>query len=73
MNSDQLKGKWKQVKWSVTGKLTDDDSEISDGRHDQLIGKTQERYGTTRGADQRQIEQNSTWSSESDPTERLQG
>jgi uncharacterized protein YjbJ (UPF0337 family) len=71
MNSDQLKAKWKQVKWSVTGKLTDDDSDVSDGNHDQLLGKTQERYGITRVAAQKQVEQNSTESCESDTTERL--
>jgi uncharacterized protein YjbJ (UPF0337 family) len=60
MNSDQLKGKWKQVKGSVKerwGKLTDDDLEIIDGKHDQLIGKVQERYGIARDAAQKQVEE----------------
>ena len=41
MNSDQMKGKWKQMKGSVKerwGKLTDDDIDIIDGQQDQLIG-----------------------------------
>jgi uncharacterized protein YjbJ (UPF0337 family) len=46
MNSDQLKGKWKQMKGSVKerwGKLTDDDLDVIDGQEDQLIGTIQER------------------------------
>jgi uncharacterized protein YjbJ (UPF0337 family) len=60
MNSDQLKGKWKQVKGSVKerwGKLTDDDLDVIDGQHDQLIGTIQERYGIAREAAQKQVEE----------------
>lgn len=48
MNSDQLEGKWKQLKGSVKqqwGKLTDDDIKSIDGKKDILVGKLQERYG----------------------------
>ena len=51
MNSDQLKGNWKQFvgkakeKW---GRLTDNDWKIVEGKRDQLVGKIQERYGITR-------------------------
>ena len=51
MNSDQLEGKWKQLKGSVKekwGKLTDDDLDVIAGKHDQLLGKIQERYGITK-------------------------
>ena len=60
MNSDQLKGKWRQVKGSVKerwGKLTDDDIDVIDGKHDQLIGKIQERYGVARDAAQKQVDE----------------
>ncbi len=60
MNSDQLKGKWKQVKGSAKerwGKLTDDDIDVIDGQHDQLIGKIQERYGVAREAAQKQVDE----------------
>jgi uncharacterized protein YjbJ (UPF0337 family) len=60
MNSDQLKGKWKQLKGSVKerwGKLTDDDIDVIDGKHDQLIGKVQEKYGIAREAAQKQVEE----------------
>jgi uncharacterized protein YjbJ (UPF0337 family) len=48
MNSDQLEGKWKQLKGSAKqqwGKLTDDDLTSINGKKDVLIGKLQERYG----------------------------
>jgi uncharacterized protein YjbJ (UPF0337 family) len=60
MNSDQLKGKWKQVKGSVKerwGKLTDDDLNVIDGQSEQLIGTIQERYGIAREAAQKQVDE----------------
>jgi uncharacterized protein YjbJ (UPF0337 family) len=60
MNSDQLKGKWKQLKGSVKerwGKLTDDDIDVIDGQHDQLIGKVHERYGVAREVAQKQVDE----------------
>jgi uncharacterized protein YjbJ (UPF0337 family) len=53
MNTDQIKGNWKQLvgkakeKW---GRLTD-----VEGKRDQLLGKVQERYGITREEAERQI------------------
>ena len=46
MNTDQLKGNWKQIvgkgkeKW---GKLTDNDWQVVEGKRDQLVGRIQER------------------------------
>jgi uncharacterized protein YjbJ (UPF0337 family) len=60
MNSDQLKGKWKQMKGSVKerwGKLTDDDLDVIDGKHEQLVGKIQERYGIAKDAAQKQVDE----------------
>jgi len=60
MNSDQMQGKWKQVKGSVKerwGKLTDDDIDVINGKHDQLVGKIQERYGVAREAAQKQVDE----------------
>ncbi|MFN4193638.1 MAG: CsbD family protein [Tabrizicola sp.] len=51
MNSDQIAGKWKQMKGEAKilwGKLTDDDLDIAEGHMDKLTGKIQERYGKTR-------------------------
>jgi uncharacterized protein YjbJ (UPF0337 family) len=58
MNTDQIKGNWKQFvgkakeKW---GQLTDDDWKIVEGKRDQLVGKIQERYGITREEAERQL------------------
>ena len=58
MNTDQLKGNWKQLvgkakeKW---GQLTDDDWKIVEGKRDQLVGKVQERYGIAREEEERQV------------------
>ena len=74
MNSDQLKGKWKQVKGSVKerwGKLTDDDLEVIDGKHEQLIGKVQEKYGIAREAAQKQVDEwNATLAHDSEAEDR---
>jgi uncharacterized protein YjbJ (UPF0337 family) len=58
MNSDQIKGNWKQFvgkakeKW---GRLTDDDWKVVEGERDQFVGKIQERYGITREEAERQL------------------
>lgn len=60
MNSDQLAGKWKQIKGSAKqrwGKLTDDDIEVIAGRKDELIGKLQERYGIARDLAEKQADE----------------
>lgn len=60
MNSDQLKGKWKQLKGLVKerwGKLTDDDLDVIDGQTEQLIGTIQERYGVAREAAEKQVDE----------------
>jgi len=51
MNTDQLKGKWHQIKGEAKvqwGKLTDDDLEQIDGNTEKLVGRIQERYGWAR-------------------------
>jgi len=55
MNTDQMTGKWKQMKGAAKqhwGKLTDDDLEVIDGQREVLIGKLQERYGMAKEAAQ---------------------
>jgi uncharacterized protein YjbJ (UPF0337 family) len=59
MNSDQIKGNWKQLTGKIKeqwGKLTDDDLTTINGRRDQLLGKLQERYGYTKEQAEREIE-----------------
>ena len=51
MNSDQLEGKWKQIKGEFKqkyGKVTDDDTTYSEGKFDEMLGRLQERTGKTR-------------------------
>ena len=51
MNSEQMSGKWKQMKGAAKqqwGKLTDDDLQVIDGKRDALVGKLQERYGIAK-------------------------
>ena len=58
MNTDQMKGNWKQFvgKARKNGAgLTDDDWKIVEGNHDQLVGKVQERYGVAREEADRQV------------------
>jgi uncharacterized protein YjbJ (UPF0337 family) len=74
MNSDTLKGKWKELKGSAKeqwGRLTDDDLEVIDGQLDQLVGKVQQRYGIARDVAQKQVDEwNSTRLQEKEFEER---
>lgn len=60
MNTDQLAGKWKQMKGAAKqqwGKLTDDDLEMINGQRDSLIGKLQERYGMVKEEAQKKADE----------------
>ncbi|RFJ33378.1 CsbD family protein [Pseudomonas aeruginosa] len=51
MNSDVIKGKWKQLTGKIKerwGDLTDDDLQAADGHAEYLVGKPQERYGWSK-------------------------
>ncbi len=51
MNSDQLEGKWKQIKGEFKqkyGKVTDDDTTFYEGKFDEMLGRLQERTGKTK-------------------------
>ena len=58
MNTDQMKGSWKQLvgkakeKW---GKFTNNDWKVVEGKRDQLVGRIQERYGLAREEAERQV------------------
>jgi uncharacterized protein YjbJ (UPF0337 family) len=59
MDSDRLKGSWKQLRGSVQeqwGKLTNDDLDVIEGQRDQLVGRIQERYGIKKDEARRQVE-----------------
>jgi uncharacterized protein YjbJ (UPF0337 family) len=51
MNMDILEGKWKQLKGKAQqqwGKLTNDDLDRIAGKHEELVGMVQEKYGYAR-------------------------
>lgn len=51
MNSDQLEGKWKQIRGEFKqkyGRLTDDDVTYSEGKFDEMLGKLQEKPGRVK-------------------------
>jgi uncharacterized protein YjbJ (UPF0337 family) len=59
MNTDILKGQWKQLKGEARvqwGKLTDDDFDQIEGNAEKLVGKVQERYGYERQRAQREVD-----------------
>lgn len=58
MNTDIIKGKWKQLNGKIKtqwGKLTDDDLTEAEGNRDYLAGKVQERYGVTKDVADKQV------------------
>lgn len=59
MNSDQVQGKWDQVKGKAKkawAELTDDDFKKAEGSADKLYGIIQERFGDTKEAIQTKLE-----------------
>lgn len=59
MNSDIIKGKWKQLKGSVQkqwGELTDDEVDQIEGDATKLCGLIQERYGKSQEEAEEAIE-----------------
>jgi len=60
MNSNQVAGKWKQMKGAAKqkwGKLTDDDLDVIAGKRDVLVGKLQERYGLAKEEAQKRADE----------------
>jgi uncharacterized protein YjbJ (UPF0337 family) len=58
MNTDRIKGQWKQVKGRIKeqwGRLTEDDLDVIDGKRQQLLGRIQQRHGVARDEAQRQV------------------
>ena len=58
MNTDTMKGQWKQLKGKAKqkwGQLTDDELDKIDGRSEELAGKIQEKYGIARDEADKQV------------------
>jgi uncharacterized protein YjbJ (UPF0337 family) len=59
MNTEELKGKWNQIKGEAKqrwGRFTDDEIDVIDGDHDKLVGKIQERYGKSKDEAKREVD-----------------
>jgi uncharacterized protein YjbJ (UPF0337 family) len=59
MNSDMLMGRWKQLRGRIKakwGQLTDDELNEVEGNYEMLVGKIQEKYGTTRAQIERELD-----------------
>jgi len=60
MNIDEVKGNWKQLKGRARqawGDLTDDELEKTKGEREELVGLIQEKYGKTRDAAEREVDE----------------
>lgn len=59
MNSDILKGNWKQFRGEIQkqwGHLTNDDLDVIQGEYEKLVGRIQERYGYDRVRAQKEVD-----------------
>ncbi len=57
MNTDTIKGDWKQMKGKIKqkwAKLTDDDIQFIEGKRDEASGILQKRYGIARDEAEKQ-------------------
>jgi uncharacterized protein YjbJ (UPF0337 family) len=60
MNTDQIKGRWEQIKGEAKvqwGKLNDDDLDQVEGNVQKLAGRLQERYGYERERAEREVDE----------------
>jgi len=59
MNREQMAGNWRAMRGRVKeqwGRLTNDDLDVIQGKHDQLVGKLQQRYGKERDQVERDVD-----------------
>lgn len=59
MNWDQIAGGWKQLKGKAKvqwGKITDDEWDVAEGRRDQLVGLVQSKYGKSKEAAEKEVD-----------------
>jgi uncharacterized protein YjbJ (UPF0337 family) len=60
MNWDRVEGQWKQRRGKAThhwGKLMNDELAAIAGKHEQLVGTLQERYGIAKEEAKRQVDE----------------
>jgi len=60
MDSDRIKGTWREIKGKVQerwGELTDDELDMIEGRQEQLVGIIQKHYGYAKEEAEREVEE----------------
>jgi uncharacterized protein YjbJ (UPF0337 family) len=60
MNNMEIKGDWNIIKGRLKQKwarLTDDDLQFAEGKHDELLGRIQKRTGETREAVEKAVKE----------------
>ena len=63
MNKLEIKGDWNITKGKLKqkwAKLTDDDLQFAEGKHDELLGRIQKRTGETREAVEKAVKEASS-------------
>jgi uncharacterized protein YjbJ (UPF0337 family) len=63
MNTDRIRGQWKQMKGRIKeqwGRLTQDDLDVIAGKRDQLLGRIQQRHGVAKDEAKRDVERSSS-------------
>ncbi|MBC7146290.1 MAG: CsbD family protein [Thioclava marina] len=59
MNWDEIKGNWKELKGKARekwGELTDDELAQAEGHREQLVGLVQQKYGKTKEAAEKEVD-----------------
>ena len=60
MNTLEIKGDWNITKGKLKqkwAKLTDDDLQFAEGKHDELLGRIEKRTGETREAVEKAVKE----------------
>jgi uncharacterized protein YjbJ (UPF0337 family) len=60
MNTDEIAGKWKEMKGKARAKwgdITDDDWDRIEGKREQIVGLIQQKYGRAREDAEREVDE----------------
>ncbi len=60
MNTDEIAGKWKEIKGKARAKwgdITDDDWDRIEGKREQIVGLVQQRYGRAKEEAEREVDE----------------
>jgi uncharacterized protein YjbJ (UPF0337 family) len=60
MNTDQITGKWKEMKGKARekwGDITDDDWNRIEGKREQIVGLVQQKYGRAKEDVEREVDE----------------